>query len=253
MYHAAPASTAEPRFRYRVERASDGWIGLAPERAPFGPTSLEDVFAFLEWRATEDLLASSDAVFLHAAGVQVGAMAVLLVGASGSGKSALAAHLFMRGHRLWGDDLVRFATLERSFSAAPRSLKLDANALESLNLISILCSESARGTLLALQTAYVSPAAFRRSWQAPDGPADVVVLLDRRSHNGPARIERISEGEAALVAARMLMGGGTSGNEQEHAELMARVLESMMDMRAYRAAGSPPAGLADALERELAA
>ncbi len=226
---------------------------MAPGRVPFGPTGLEEIFAFLEWRATEDLLASSDAVFLHAAGVRVGAVAVLLVGASGSGKSTLAAHLFMRGHRLWGDDLVRFATQTRSFSATPRSLKLDAKALESLLLISTLCSEASLGTLLALHTAYVSPAAFRRSWQAPDGPADVVVLLDRRAHNGPARIERISEGEAALVAARMLMGGGTSGNEQEHAELMARVLESMTEMRAYRAAGSPPALLADALERELAA
>jgi hypothetical protein len=51
----------------------------------------------------------------------------------------------------------------------------------------------------------------------------------------------------------MLMGGGAAGNEQEHTALMARVLEAMSGMRAYRAAGTPPARVADALERELAA
>ena len=49
------------------------------------------------------------------------------------------------------------------------------------------------------------------------------------------------------------MGGGTAGNAQEHAHVMAQVLEAMSDIRAYRAGGSPPAALADALERELAA
>ncbi len=226
---------------------------MAPGRAPYGPAPLEDVFTFLEWRATEDLLGSPDAVFLHAAGIRLGDRNILLVGASGAGKSTLAAHLFSRGHQLWGDDLVRFATHDARFAAAPRSLKLDSKTLESLSLLSILCSEASEGTLLAPQVAYVSPAAFRRSWQAPDGPADIVVLLDRQARDGSPRVERISEGAAALAAARMLMGGGTAGNEKEHAHLMARVLEAMRDMRAWRAAGTPASGVADAIERELAA
>lgn len=88
---------------------------------------------------------------------------------------------------------------------------------------------------------------------APDAVADVVVLLDSTRHGGPARIQRISEGEAALEAARMLMGGGVTSPEQEQADLMAQVLEAMTDMRAYRAGGTPPSAVADALERELAA
>jgi hypothetical protein len=253
LYHAAPTSISTPTHRYRVERADDGWLGLAPGRAPFGPARMEEVFGFLEWRATEDLLASPDAVFLHAAGVRLGGRSVLLVGPSGSGKSTLAAHLFVRGHAIWGDDLVCFASHDRLFSAAPRSLKLDANTLESLSLIALLCYEGSQGTLLASNVAYVSPAAFRRRWRAPDGAADAVVLLDSSLHHGTAQLQRIGEGEAALTATRMLMGGGAAGNEQEHANLMARVLEAMSDMRAYRASGSPASALADALERELAA
>ena len=135
----------------------------------------------------------------------------------------------------------------------PRSLKLDANALKSLDLISCLCSEAAQGTLFAPPVAYVSPAAFRRGWQAPEGQADVIVLLDGATHGGPMRLERVSEASAALAAARMLIGGGAMGTQQEQAGVMAAVVEAMSDARAYRAAGSPPDALASALEQELAA
>lgn len=190
---------------------------------------------------------------MHAAGVRMGQRSVLLVGASGSGKSTLAAHLFVRGHQLWGDDVVRFASEDRQFSAVPRSIKLDSKALKSIYLLAILCSEATQGTLLAPSVAFVSPAAFRRAWCAQNGKADVVVLLDGISHRGPARVERMGEGEAALTAARMLMGGGATGNQQEHTVLMAQVVEAMSDMRAYRAAGTPAAAVADALELELLA
>lgn len=254
LYHAAPTSNLPPQLHYRIERQpGGGWVGLAPARAPYGPATLEAVFAFLEWRATEDILASRDAVFLHAAGVRLGNVSVLIVGRSGSGKSTLAAHLFVRGYRIWGDDLVRFATDQAQFSAAPRSLKLDAKSLGTLNLLSSLCSEAARGTLFAPEVAYVSPAAFRRHWRAPDGPAEVVILLDADRHTGSAHLQRISEGEAALVAARMLMGGGATGTHTEQADLMARVVEAMSDMRGYRAGGTPAAAVADLVERELAA
>ena len=190
---------------------------------------------------------------MHAAGVKLGGANVLLVGSSGAGKSTLAAHLFLRGHQLWGDDLVCFATDDRVFSASPRSLKLDANTLKSLDLMSSLCSEAIQGTLFAPPVAYVSPAAFRRGWRAPEGRADVVVLLDGATHGEPLRLEPIGEASAALAAARMLIGGGAVGTQQEQAGVMAGVVEALSDARAYRAAGSPARDLASALERELAA
>ena len=183
----------------------------------------------------------------------MGKQSVLLVGQSGSGKSTLAAHLFVRGHDMWGDDLVHFATQERVFSAAPRSMKLDGKALETLSLLSLLCSEATQGTLFAPHVAYISPAAFRRRWRAPDAPADVVVLLDSTRHTGPAHLQRMSDGEAAISAARMLMGGGATGTHTEQADLMAGVVEAMSDMRGYTAGGTPASAVADLLERELAA
>jgi len=252
LYHAAPPATGDATLRYRVEREGAAWIGRAPGRPPFGPATLEDVFAFLEWRATEDLLAG-DAVFLHAAGVQLGRRHTLLVGESGAGKSTLAAHLLVRGHLAWGDDLVRFAPERRRMMAVPRSWKLDAKVLDSIYLLALMSSEGTTGMLLAPDVVYVSPAAFRRSWQAPEGTVDSVVLLDRAWHEGPARVERISEGGAAVRVARMLIGAGAGRSEQEQTEIMVRVLEAMRDVTAWRVAGADPAAVAGALERELAA
>jgi len=211
------------------------------------------VFTFLEWRATEDLLAQPDACFLHAAGVRLGQRSVLLVGDSGSGKSTLAAHLLVRGHRAWGDDLVRFALPEGRFSASPRSWKLDSKTLVAISLLAFLSAEAGPGMLLAPGVLYASPAAIRRQWQAPDAPADVVVLLDQADHAGPPLIERTSDGSAALRAARMLIGSTPARGKEEHTSIMIKVLEAMSDVTAYRARGTPPAALADALERELAA
>ena len=252
LYHAAPASTRDPRFRYRFDHGAGGWTALAPGKPLFGPATLEECFSFVEWRVTEDVLTSRDAVFLHAAGVRLGNVNALIVGASGSGKSTLAAHLFERGYALWGDDLVYFATQERRFSSFPRSLKLDAKALESLPLLHLICSEHRQGTLFAPHAVYVSPLALRSDWEAPEAQADVVVMLSETARPGPARLVKASPAEAALTAARALMGGGTSSNSEEQADLMARVLEAMSDLTAWRAGGSPAAALADVLERELA-
>ena len=210
------------------------------------------MFAFLEWRATEDLLSRPDGRYLHAAGVRIGSRSVLVVGPSGAGKSTLAAHLLVRGYLSWGDDLVRFAVPHRRFSAVPRSWKLDPNTLIAINLVSLLTAEAAQGMILAPDTVYASPAAFRRVWQAPDAPADVVVLLDRVRHHGPPHLQRTSEGAAAIETARMLIGGPEGHSEGDHTA-MEGVLDALSGLTAYRASGGPPAALAQALERELAA
>jgi hypothetical protein len=225
---------------------------LAPSRPPFGPARLEEVFAFLEWRATEDLLAAGGS-FLHAAGLRLGGANVLIVGESGAGKSTLAAHLLARGHLAWGDDLVRFAPESGRFSASPRSWKLDANALLSIDLLSFLGAEALAGTLLASGVLYASPAAFRQDWRAPDGTPDVVLLLEKEGHQGPPRLEPVSEGEAALRTARMLIGGAAEQTEGNQADRMLRVLEALSGVKAYRARGTPAAALAAAVELELVA
>lgn len=253
LYHAAPVTAEAATLRYGLHRAAGGYMAASPSRAPFGPAALGDALAFLEWRATEDLLNGQDegSVFLHAAGAELGARLVLIVGDSGAGKSTLVAHLMVRGHRLLGDDVVRFATADRIFSAVGRSVKLDPNTLARLPLIAGKCAMGVVGTLLAAGSYYVSPAAIRRSWQAAPGRPSAVLLLDAGHRRGPGRVERSSEGEAAVYVTQKVLGGAAGGAARKDATV--QILDGLVDVAAYRAAGNDPAAVADALEREVAA
>ncbi len=259
LYHAAPATTAPPTLRYGLRRAgtgvAEGYVATSPSRAPFGPAALGDAWAFLEWRATEDLLngVASDAVFLHAAGAQVGERLVLIVGDSGAGKSTLVAHLMLRGHLMLGDDVVRFATTDRLFSAVGRSVKLDPNSLPSMPLIAGKCAVGAIGTLLAAGCYYVSPAAIRRSWQAAPARPWAVVLLDAGSRCGPGGIEPTSEGEAAVYVTQKVLGGAAANSAAGRKDVTMGLLDGLADVAAYRAVGGDPAAVAAALEREAVA
>lgn len=248
-FHAAPATERPPTLRYRIERAHGGLtLGLAPGKPPYGPASLGEVFAFLEWRATDDLLDHGGAaVFLHAGGVETDGGAVLLLGPSGSGKSTLVAHLLAAGHRVWGDDLVRFAAPDMTFSAVPRSFKLDDKSLSAIDLIRDLCNNAAPGTLLAPECWYVSPAAVRAAWEAPSGTPRAIVLLDAARHTGPARLEPMSAAQAAIEATQTLLGPGALSDPVE-----VRVLESLSDVAAWRGSGADPAALARAIAAALA-
>lgn len=237
-------------LRYRLERAGGGrYVALAPTKPPFGPVPLGEAFAFLEWRATLDLLRHpSPVAFLHAAGVEFGGGVALLMGVSGSGKSTLAAHLLASGHRTWGDDLVRFASGSLSYSAVPRSFKLDDNSISNIDLIADVCRRSVPGTFLAPECWYVSPAAVRSEWEAPFGRPHAVVLLDVADHVGPARVETMSTGAAAVEVTQALIGTGA----RDAGRLAVGVLESLRDVAGFRARGADPAALALALGRLLA-
>jgi len=250
-FHAASPSVAPPSLSYRLIRASHGrYEAHAPGRAIFGPAELGAAWSFLEWRATEDVLPPSpEGVCLHAAGLRLGHTAVLLVGEAGAGKSTLAAALMERGHQAWGDDLVRFAPDSGTFSAFPRSLKLDNKSMSHLYLVPMVCAAATTGTLLAPECWYVSPAAIRRGWQASPGRPAAVVILDERERTGRVWVKRTSEGAAALLVSERLLGAGAS---QGRSRLTVRILDALGDTTAYRVGGGNPAALAWALEGELA-
>lgn len=254
LYHAAPKTTDPAARHYRLLRRVGGWTALAPGRAPYGAV-LGDAWAFLEWRATEDLLAEPGAGrYLHAGGFRIGGRSVLLIGPSGAGKSTLAAHLAARGHRAWGDDLVRFAPPGRVFSASERSWKLDGKSLSDIELLKRKCADGVPGTLLASPNWYVSPAVFRDDWRAEPGRADVVVLLDAVAHTRPkAELVQSSTGAAAIQVAESLIGTGQGAAENGRDVLMTSVLEALGEATAWEVRGGTPAALADALERELGA
>lgn len=250
LYHAAPPSREPPTHRYGLLGGTDGYVARVPVRPPFGPAPLEDAWSFIEWRATEDVLAAERRlVCLHAGGVRVNRRNALIIGESGAGKSTLVAHLLKAGHPVWGDDLVCFAAETAEFSAFPRSLKLDDNSLSGLALAEDITSGARQGTLLAPPVAYISPAAFRADWQAPPGRIDAVVLLSADRHRGEAAVEAASEGAAAITAAQSIIAGGAT---LERDTIMVRILEAMRGASAWRVSGAHPAAGARALEEVLA-
>ena len=74
------------------------------EREPNVP--VEDLQPFLTGPILSVLLHQRGLFVLHASAVVIEGAAVAFLGAKGDGKSTLAAHLQVRGHRLIGDDIV---------------------------------------------------------------------------------------------------------------------------------------------------
>ena len=79
----------------------------------------EDVVTFLVGPALAALLQMRGVLTLHAAAVEMDAGAVLLLGGSGAGKSALAAALVERGHALLADDVTGLAPAAGDVLALP--------------------------------------------------------------------------------------------------------------------------------------
>ena len=93
----------------------------------------EDFVAFLVGPVLAALLQMRGLLSLHAASVEMDAGAVLLLGGSGAGKSALAAMLVQRGHALLADDLTALAPAADGVLALPAfpRLRLWRDALRS--------------------------------------------------------------------------------------------------------------------------
>lgn len=84
----------------------------------------EDIVVFLMGPALAALLQMRRVVTLHAAAVEMNDSAVLLLGASAAGKSALAAALVQRGHALLADDVAGLAPAADGALALPAFPKL---------------------------------------------------------------------------------------------------------------------------------
>ena len=248
LYHAAPTSDDPPTLRYALRNAGSGtYVATSPSRPAFGPAPLADCWTFLEWRAIEDVLndPGPDDVFIHAAGVRIGERLVLLVGPSGSGKSTLTAMLLVGGCAALGDDVLRFTPHAPAYHSVPRSLKLDRNALTMLSLALNERATNAFGTFLADSILYVSPLALNSAWESAPGLPWGVVVMGEGPRRGPARLERSSEGQAAVRVVQSLMGARYGMGPEASADAGLRLLESVANAQAFRAEGSGAAEMAE--------
>ena len=250
LYHAAPETDLPPTLRYSLSGTGGRYVARSPSRPPFGPTSLEEAWAFVEWRAIEDVLndPGPDAVFVHAAGVRVGGRLLLLVGPSGSGKTTLAAALLSRGHPVLGDDVLRFAPTTGEYSAFPRSFKLDDNTLTVLELWRGSSLDEVPGTFLALGCLYVSPVALCHAWLAEPGRPWGVVVLNPGPREGAARLESFSEGQAAVRVVQSMLGASTGPGAGARVNAGLGLVESVAQARAFRVGGLGVLATADLVE-----
>ena len=128
----------------------------------------------LEWTILLALLAAQDHFLqLHAAGLVINDRGLLLVGASGSGKSTQALSLLLAGWRCLSDEII---LLEPGCGKAwpfPRSFHAKAATLRLFPELS--CADAGKGFADSSGKSRLNPAKIRRDWVAqPVRPAWLV-------------------------------------------------------------------------------
>jgi len=116
--------TERPLYRER-EATAEGWRVIGPSGGgePVLAAKLGEVLVDLrqmrpgflvELVVTPTLSLQRQLLFIHAAGIGIGAAGTLLIGPTGTGKTTLSLALAARGHDFFGDDIaaVRLATAE---------------------------------------------------------------------------------------------------------------------------------------------
>jgi hypothetical protein len=142
--------------------------------------SAEDVEWLLSGPVRQAAWLQHGTMALRASGLVAGDGAVALLGVATAGKSAVAATLADRGHRVLADSVLPVDRDARAF-ASTGEIELWPAAVDELGL------DPAAGRV-------VRPALSKRAFafpQAEGAPLRVAVILDRGSHQGEPAAERI--------------------------------------------------------------
>ncbi len=156
-----------------------------------------DIPVFLIGTVFGILLHQREQIVLHASAVRVNGRAVLFCGASGAGKSTMAAALAQRGYPLVTDDV---CTLTIDGHGAPlvhpdgRQLKLWAQAIDRLDL----AQRRGERVRSSLEKFYVAPS---EAFTEPLPLGAVYALREARPPHAPG-IERPNVVDAALLLRR---------------------------------------------------
>jgi hypothetical protein len=177
----------------RFHLSGDDTIAAAPEAGG----DAADIPAFLLGAAIPIMLQRRGQIVLRASAVAVNGKAVLICGASGHGKSTLAAALAQRGHRLLADDtctIVQTTDELATVHGDGGGLKLWAQAIERLALVHRR-GPPLRGKIEKYHVTLPAPAADALPLGA------VYTLREARPPHAPG-IERPNVVDAALILRR---------------------------------------------------
>lgn len=156
--------------------------------------SIEDALDYLEWRITTRILQNlKQFIQIHAAGVERGGKALLLVGPSGSGKSSLALCLLRRGWKCMSDEVVLLDAGCGSVLPFPRSFHADFSAMKIFHdLVAKQGDTAFRDSSGKMR---LDPSFALEDWVAEPSPPGWIVFPDYQpGHSG--EIEPVGETEA---------------------------------------------------------
>ncbi|MGE0722727.1 MAG: hypothetical protein AB7O45_00045 [Alphaproteobacteria bacterium] len=223
-----PVAAAPAAPDVRVEPGGRGFRivgGNGPDAVRTTATAI-DAANFATAAMIEALVAADPALArVHAAALDGPAGLVLLVGASGAGKSSIALHLARAGHRLFADDQIVLRLAGRPVEGIALGLRPKVRrpipASFGPSFEAFVRTRTALTTddflALALDATLQAPFASRR-------PVAAIVLVERLPE-GPARLERTAAASALrrLLAETIGQPDRTAGRVAALAQLCAAV------------------------------
>ncbi len=178
----APAAAAQPSDVICTVRRTAGalWTVTTSGAAPQQAATLEDALLAVEWQLVTDMLAHQTGRFhLHGAALldPAGTTTVLVLGASGVGKTTLTLALMAAGFRPYADDVVLLDADTLIVDRFPRAFHVDAN---TRRLVSPLFQDR-RWEVAGLPAGNCLPL----EWASEPVPVGVIILPKGRGETHP--------------------------------------------------------------------
>ena len=167
-------------------------------------------------------LASTRFLLVHAAGVERAGRAVMLPGASGAGKTTLAAGLVVAGFGYLTDELVALSADGASIAPFPKSLALDAGSLAALR--GLPEARAVPGAGAASGTVYIAADVLRPGAPSPGCEPAVIAFPRYRPDASASALHLLSDADALLelLTHTVNLGDHGGGGMQALADLVER-------------------------------
>ncbi len=197
-----PAENAEPgaAAAIRIERGAKGWTcsGVTFDRPVTYADPVATACSLIAHLYKAHTLTDREGLFLHAAGVRIGARVggglVLLSGHYRAGKSVVTAACAAAGLQVFSDDIIPLDPGGRIARAPGLAIRLrlplpDAMAAATRDFVETHRIASSE------RYAYIRPPPDRLAERGEAAPIRAVVSL-RRAEDAPARLSRLAPGDA---------------------------------------------------------